>query len=76
MTSHSCWRSEEKRVSKMKCRVDEIILVYVGVQVHFTCVHITGCLYVCVCVFVCMSARGSVGVDDGLIFLILQTAEE
>lgn len=45
----------------MKCGADEIIHVYVCVQVHFTCVHIAGC--------VCLSAGGSVGVDDGLICL-------
>lgn len=55
----------------MKCGRDENYACMCA-QVHVTCVHITVCLYVCVR----MSAGGRVGVDDGLIFLILQTAEE
>lgn len=56
---------------KKKCGTDENYACMCA-QVHVTRVHITVYLYVCVH----MGAGGRTGVDDGLIFLILQTAEE
>lgn len=68
MTSHSCWRSKRKCVPEMKYVWMKLFMcMYVCMQVHVTCIH---------GMTVCFGAGGSVGVDVGLIFLILQTAEE